>query len=168
MIMARKKDTKQRFEAKFIKLSVDECWEWTAGLIDGYGQFKNRDGGERLAHRRSYTLYVGPIPNGMLVCHTCDNKICVNPKHLFLGTVQDNITDMVLKDRNARGERNFKAKLTDENVNEIRSLYLRDSYHSSNAKELSKKFNVSVITIQRIVRNSSWKHLLGSELQCKK
>ena len=79
----------------------DSCWNWTGSLSKkGYGQIsKTRNDGPELAHRLSYRLFVGPIPNGIMVLHKCDNPKCVNPSHLFLGTSGDNTQDMVQKER---------------------------------------------------------------------
>jgi hypothetical protein len=82
----------------------DVCHMWTTATDqDGYGEFFIRGKANR-AHRLSWALLNGPIPNGMCICHTCDNPPCVNPKHLFLGTNLDNIADKVAKGRQAKGD----------------------------------------------------------------
>ena len=82
-----------------VNKTSQQCWEWSGSLTNGgYGQTRYL-GKLWRAHRLFYTLLVGPIPSKMMVCHQCDNPKCVNPKHMFLGTNQDNLTDMAQKGR---------------------------------------------------------------------
>lgn len=98
--MAKQKlPIEQRFVSKYIINEVTECWEWQASVNNiGYGFI--RDGKKmRTAHRVSHELYIGEIPEGSVVCHSCDNPKCVNPDHLWTGSMKDNHTDMVSKGR---------------------------------------------------------------------
>lgn len=102
-----------------------ECWIWTGQLFkDGYGAIGVGRIGPKRAHRVSYSVFVGEIPHGMLVCHKCDTPSCINPAHLSLGTPKDNTQDMIRKGRrpSSSGERHPSVKLTDRQVEEIRSL----------------------------------------------
>jgi DNA-binding XRE family transcriptional regulator len=105
------------------------------------------------AHRVAYEVYRGPIPDGMHVCHKCDNRICVNPDHLFLGTHAENMADMSKKNRQARGADNGSAKLTEIDVRAIRAE------NSKSQSELGKDYGVSQSYISKIKRRESWKHV---------
>jgi hypothetical protein len=141
-------------EERFLKY-VDksgDCWIWTGTKVgNGYGHFRGRNG-LILSHRFSYEQYIGPIPEGMNVLHSCDNPVCVNPQHLFLGTHTENMRDMWGKGRKShRGEKNSRAILTLKNVAEIRSMEGEFS-----RKELSERYGVSRSTIGSIITNKSW------------
>lgn len=145
----------ERFWSKVAKRSPDECWEWTGYRGDnGYGQIKRNDLAVR-THRVSWEIHNGPIPDGLNVLHHCDNRPCVNPRHLFLGTRDDNMADMAAKGRSAPqiGERNGRAKLTEGDVAIIRA--------SPNAEIgiLASLYGVSKHNISSIRRGDSWKHL---------
>lgn len=132
----------------------DKCWIWIAGLDSrGYGQFW-LDGIDRKAHRISYILKNGDIPDDLIVCHHCDNPSCVNPNHLFLGTHQDNATDRDQKGRGASGECSGMSKLTWEQVREIRKRYIP---RIVSQPKLAKEYGVTHTLIGYIVRNEIWK-----------
>lgn len=143
------------FKRKFIEVASG-CWEWQARISPfGYGQFTTSSGESWQAHRLSYTLYKGKIPTGLCVCHTCDNRKCVNPDHLWVGTRNDNIQDMYQKGRGkkATSEKNGGAKIGWQEVNEIRRLYPEVKSH----RKLATSFGISRRQISRITRNLSWK-----------
>jgi HNH endonuclease len=133
------------------------CWLWTAMKnVFGYGELwtgKKPNRKRKLAHRISWELRFGKIPEGLGVLHKCDVRNCVNPEHLFLGTFLDNMKDKLSKGRQAKHERSGMARLTEKNVSEIRSLY------SSGLKqhEIAKQFKINQGQISRIVRFEAWK-----------
>ena len=156
-MVAKFKPLLPRFLAKFKINGQTGCWEWTAGTFrDGYGAFGlgGRAGGNKRAHRVSYEFHYGPIPDDMLVCHRCDNRICVNPEHLFLGTSADNLADMTTKGRRARvghpGASNPSAKLTADDAAAIRSAT------SLHWRELAKRYGVGKTTIYGIRSGRLW------------
>lgn len=127
-----------------------ECWQWTGKTnTDGYG-YSGMIDGNRIAHRIMYTLAVGPIPAGMCVLHHCDNRGCVNPSHLFIGTRGDNNRDRNQKGRTVGsrcyGLMNGKATLTDEQVAEIRRLYTP----GHGVTDLAQRFGVHRSTVINI------------------
>lgn len=135
-----------------------QCWVWIGRLTkNGYGRH-GRGGKRYLAHRYSWILHCGAIRGGLFVLHQCDNPACVNPAHLFLGIQQDNLSDMRSKGRQVRGEEQGAAKLTKEQVLEIRQRYRRYSHeHGSGA--LAREFNVSPVEVWRIATGCRWEHL---------
>jgi hypothetical protein len=149
-------DFQRRFEEKYEK--TDGCWNWTASVHhSGYGQF-NVDGRPELAHRVSYGIYCGAIPGGQQVLHRCDNRRCVRPDHLFLGTHTDNMRDMAAKDRGdpRPGEESNFAKLTEAAVADIRARYKRENHSKSNARELAHEYGVTKRCIVQVVAGETW------------
>ena len=125
---------------------------------DGYGL--PRVGAKHIrAHRISWFLSYGKIPQGSLVLHRCDNPSCVNPDHLFLGTAKDNSIDMKNKNRSSYGERNNGVKLTEQQVLEIIHKAKAFGKHCNLATRLSKIYNVDSHTIRNIISKRSWKYL---------
>lgn len=147
-----------RFWAKVQKMGDHDCWVWTASQDkDMYGKFRLSDGTDIRAHQYSWQLFTGrPVPKGVQVCHKCDHPYCVNPSHLFLGTTQDNTKDRHEKGRDARGEKNGGAKLTEEKVREIRELHATGNYTQT---QLSNLFSIPLSTIHDIVSGMTWRHV---------
>lgn len=133
-----------------------ECWVWTgAKNLQGYGKLKTDEGPIKAAHRLAWEIANGPIPEGRLVLHRCDNPSCVRPEHLFLGTYVDNHQDMIQKGRSphigtdrpprnyARGEKHPYAKLSDAQVEEIKAA-------SGTQREIAARFGVTQGTVSSI------------------
>lgn len=146
------------------KTLVDEgsgCWLWMGGLTkQGYGHFRSNYT-RYVAHRASYEVFVGAVPDDMFVCHKCDNPQCVNPSHLFVGTPQDNSRDMASKKRHMFGQINGNAKLTEEQARTI--LSLKDCGKSRQA--IADDFGICRVTVSKIWTGELWPHLREGE-QC--
>ena len=142
-----------RFWSK-VNIVFNSCWEWQAGRQHEYAEFRIK-GFVHRAHRIAYKLTCGKIPNGKCVLHKCDNPICVNPSHLFLGTRATNNRDKMEKGRSARGEKSWSAKLTEKEVIKIRE-YIKQGH---SLKGLAKIFNVHPATISNIKAKYTWKHI---------
>ena len=150
---------RNEFDRFLEKVAVNEndCWIWTAAKYrGGYGHFRRfLDGKWKMfkAHRYSYEFYKGVIPEGLLICHTCDNPSCVNPNHLFTGTTKENTIDRI----NKKGQPIFRNPkhnwVTKENVDSIRNDYTLGLKYS----ELELKYNLSKPQISRIVNFKTWK-----------
>ena len=144
----------QRFWEKVDRRESDECWPWKGCLHEGYGIIQVR-GFSFLAHRISWTIHYGVIPDGLCICHHCDNRLCVNPQHLFLGTWADNNHDMAKKRRSALGERNKHSKLTENQVIEIRRL-LALGWGEAHIGSL---YGVGHTAIHKIKHRCNWRHI---------
>ena len=148
------------FMSKIKMGAIDECWPFMAYVHrEGYGQFRFNTGRRARvipSNRMAWMVFVGTDPGDLFVCHTCDNKLCVNPRHLFLGTPRDNVMDMMRKGRNyvQVGPRGYHWKLNQEQVDLIRDAHGR---LGQTVSQLSRKFNVSRSTIGRIISHQTWK-----------
>jgi len=154
----------ERFDEKYIKIwqwqnfyfGKSGCWLWTASLNnEGYGKIRVKDK-IKSAHRVSYELHIGKIPNGLCVLHDCDIPACVNPDHFFLGTVPDNNEDKVKKGRQAKGSKVHGAKLNEADIPEIRKDLKEGSLTQ---QEIAAKFGVSKVQISRIKLGKTWAHV---------
>ena len=155
----------ERFWAKVDRKATDECWEWRGSHNkSGYGKFWS-ESKLRSAHRVVWELTQGLIPDGLCVCHKCDNPSCVNPIHLFLGTQADNNRDRDRKGRTAhgkehglyaRGKNNPCAKLEPSQVRAIRLVYAAGG---ATQADLAQEYGVSCSQIWRIVNRKRWCHL---------
>lgn len=143
----------ERFWSKVKQGAPDECWEWQASKSKGYGQLSShKSKSPYKAYRLSWELANGNIPDGMEVCHKCDNPSCVNPAHLFLGTHRENMLDAFHKGRLrmykwGKGENSNSAKLTMDQVRALRNDYASGMTYL----QLAKKYSIS--NVGRIVRN---------------
>jgi hypothetical protein len=160
---SRARPIEERFwERVDISGGPDACWPWTAGTHDfGYGKLATGEGDKHVyAHRFSYELHHGPIPEGMAICHNCptgDNPLCCNPRHLFLGTQGDNMRDMTAKGRRraASGEDQRNAILTWDKVREMRADWAAGKYPSWAA--LGRAFGVNPNTARQAVLLVTWR-----------
>jgi hypothetical protein len=159
----------ERLWTRYIVIETG-CWEYTGAKAgNGYGRFRLR-GVNMFAHRAAYEIAVGPIPDGMYVCHRCDNKPCINPDHLFLGTPRDNFIDAYVKgrispewgvhrgihpERQPRGAAHAMAKLTEVQAAEI----IRRLLGGERQTHLAREYGVSVSLVHLIAKRQRWAHL---------
>lgn len=152
---------KVRFWAKVRVLGEDECWLWTGYTTGkGYGQF-SLNGRHWYAHRLAYLLANGFIPEGLQINHgDCNNRKCVNPRHLYPGTQQDNMRDMVNAERQSRGEARYNAVFTEAQIAQIRDLYAEGNITQD---ELGERYGVTRNTISQIITGRHWTHAGGAK-----
>lgn len=148
----------KRFERyflnKIVKIQSSGCWEWQGSRKDnGYGYFTLSEGGRRkkvYAHRASLEMATGaPLRDGICACHSCDNRICVNPEHLFEGSQKQNMADARFKGRLQVGTSRYNARLTEDDVHNIRSD--RRSYD-----EISEHFGIPSSTVSNVKNLKEW------------
>lgn len=150
----QKKTLQQKIDGKY--RVTPGCWIWIgAKKKDGYG-YVQHEGREFLAHRAAYFLRYGDLNPDLCICHRCDNRLCVNPDHLWQGTALENDADKVAKGRQARGERMGSAKLNEQKVLEIRAAFTggRDG---ENTVSLGRKYGMHPSTIWAVVNRVNWK-----------
>ena len=151
--MARMAPYNKQFEDHISPEPNSGCWLWDGKGKDQRGYYSiSVEGRLQRVHRLAYRRHCGEIPPGAIVCHRCDVRCCVNPDHLFLGTPSDNTADMIRKGRMPRGENRGHAKLTTEQVQEIKASTV-SSYLAG------KQYGVNASIIRRIRRGEIWKHL---------
>lgn len=157
------KPLKERFWKYVDKFGNNGCWEWRGSLDSkGYGKILDEGGAKNgkllAAHRVSYLIHYGDITNGLYVCHKCDNRKCVNPEHLFLGTAKDNSQDMIAKNRlPKRNGETCNSKLTRSQVTEIKKLL---AGKLETISDIANKYNVGYNVIWDISANNTWKNVV--------
>lgn len=152
----------ERFWEHVVPGREDECWEWQGALRGGYGYITLTRTPRTwiLAHRLSWEIHNGPIPDGLVICHHCDNPVCVNPVHLFIGTRKDNNADRAAKGRGREnrqtGSNNTNAKLSEDDVRAIIAV-LRSGRFTQG--EIGAMFGISQPTVSAISRRVRWAYL---------
>jgi hypothetical protein len=166
----------KRFWSKVNKNAPNGCWEWTGSNTHGYGQIWV-NGRLHRANRVSYEIHFGEIPDGLFVCHKCDNPACINPDHLFLGTNSDNMKDCSLKGRigfqkypwiihlkkkhTSKGEKHSQAKLKEDQVVQMRRLF----NDGMSIKNIAAIYKINPSHVGKIIRFKYWTHLKDKALE---
>jgi hypothetical protein len=144
-----KRSNDDRFWQQVVKYPFVTCWLWKGGKHKGYGVFYC-DGRKVAAHRYAWERRRGPIPNGMMLLHSCDIRCCVNVAHLRLGTAQDNTNDTVRQKRHVYGERRWNAVLTADDVR-----FIRQSHETTSS--LARRYGVTPSAISQTRSGKNWK-----------
>ena len=130
----------------------DGCWEWQGRTAGRYGQFSLTKSKRVPAHRFSYELHFGEIPNGIVICHHCDNPTCVRPDHLFAGSLSDNMQDMIAKHGHPKQRTSYRYKLTENDVR-----YIRASNETTYA--LAERYGVDPTSIGNVRLRKTWRNV---------
>lgn len=162
MSIHRYMSAQERFDAQSIPVTESGCWIWLGSTVKGYGQFQPSTKGRQLAHRYALEQKLGRgIEPGKFACHKCDTPLCVNPDHLYEGTIQSNSDDKVARGRQStgdrvkhrnRGESHYAAKLTESDVIAIRAS-------SESPTNLARIYRISTTAILRALNGVTWKHI---------
>lgn len=153
---------RERFWSKVDKRDEGECWNWTAACHhSGYGQFAGPKRSWLAASRVSLAIALGrDLSPGMIACHTCDNKRCVNPRHLYEGTTQQNSDDALARGRVYRwGDRRVGAGNPSVKLTEAQARYVRDNPNGLRRSQLCAELGISYNTVSRIQRGFAWRTL---------
>lgn len=146
----------ETFWSKVCVSEPDACWPYMGLLLtSGYGQIKVK-GKKWATHRLAWILTNGPITDGLWACHTCDNRRCVNPAHLFLGTPADNSRDMAEKGRAMRGEGHYNTRLTESDIRTIRAMRANGRF---TLRQVAEKFDITEGGVSMIARRKNWRHI---------
>jgi len=146
--------------------NINGCLVWSGATSKpngkGYGRIVAREGFTVCTHRAMYAANIGHIPAGKIICHICDNPLCCNTSHMFIGTQKENMTDMKSKGRGFKnpdkGEDSVLSKITDKDVRYIRNKYIPYDKEYGNTA-MANKFNLSSAQISRIIKKTRWAHI---------
>lgn len=155
--LKKKKELSNKLD---FRIDQNNCFNCTSHKVgtNGYPQV-NHNKKPSTTHRKVYEVMFGDIPKGLVVRHKCDNKLCINPEHLELGTPKDNSRDMVERGGSTKGERNAKSKLKEKDVIEIKTLLSSNKVNRKLVLKISNDYGVNVNTIYDIYYNKTWTHV---------